>query len=76
MNGQLFHQGKPVSSADLIAYLEMARIALDRDDVRDQITEGMDLSDEELERLSSQLNDLMKDEKPRSASRQKISGSP
>lgn len=41
---------------DMIAYLQIARIALDRDDVRDQLVEEMTLSDSEVTRLIEVLS--------------------
>lgn len=49
----------PFQGTDLVAYLEMARIALDMDGMRDQIANGMDLDDEEIARLGKQLNDFL-----------------
>lgn len=41
---------------DMITYLQIARIALDRDDIRDQLVEEMTLTDSEVTRLIEVLN--------------------
>ena len=50
-----------VSDPDMVTIAEIARVALDRDDVRDQIAENMDLCDKEIIRINGIINEILKD---------------
>lgn len=45
--------------ADLLVYLEAARVALSDADTFDSLAESLDLSDAEMKRLAEQLTELM-----------------
>jgi ATP phosphoribosyltransferase regulatory subunit HisZ len=50
-------QGLP--KADVLVYLEVARVALGDADIFDGVAESLDLSDDEMLRLREQLTEFM-----------------
>jgi len=53
----------PFSESEMITLLEIARIALDTTEMRKQVSEKMDLSDEVISELRGNLNEYMNERK-------------